>query len=181
MSGPRTNRSSATLKSERSAWVKTVAAAERHYDPGTFTTFAGLEYGFTLNSQGLHRNVIFRGEPPETPFRARSRNPEKLWEWMDHERVEGRESLAIPHNMNVSNGLMFNSKTFEGLPLDAEYAALRMRNEPLVEIAQVKGASETPPAQLAERRVGRLRDLPVPVGNRDGRQCAWQLRPRGGA
>ena len=61
---------------------------------------------------------------------------------MDQQRELGFEALAIPHNPNASNGLMFDLRTFEGEPLDADYAAQRMRNEPIVEMTQIKGDSE---------------------------------------
>lgn len=132
----------------RSAWRSIIESAERHNDPGTFTTFIGYEYTSSgPERENLHRNVIFRGsQAPDIPFsRLDDTNPEKLWAWMDGLRQEGIESLAIPHNANGSNGMMFELTDWAGDPIDAAYADLRMRNEPLVEITQVKGTSDTHP------------------------------------
>ncbi|MEM9175741.1 MAG: DUF3604 domain-containing protein [Myxococcota bacterium] len=133
----------------RSAWADTVEAADRFYVPGRFTTFAAYEYTSSTDDMGnLHRNVIFRGTEklPAIPFsRFHSQNPEGLWDWMDALRALGVESLAIPHNSNGSNGQMFKLVDWAGNPLDDAYGEQRMRNEPLVEITQVKGTSETHP------------------------------------
>ena len=133
----------------RSAWADTIEAAERYYAPGRFTTFAAYEYTSSTDDMGnLHRNVIFRGTEklPEIPFsRFHSQNPEGLWDWMDGLRERGVESLAIPHNSNGSNGQMFKLVDWAGNPLDDAYGEKRLRNEPLVEITQVKGTSETHP------------------------------------
>jgi hypothetical protein len=132
----------------RSAWQDIIDAAERHNDPGRFTTFIGYE--FTAGGpefENLHRNVIFEGsKAPDLPYsRLESINPEDLWAWMDKQREAGIESLAIPHNSNGSNGWMFQMTRFDGSPQDAGYAEQRMRNEPLVENTQVKGTSDTHP------------------------------------
>ena len=135
----------------RRAWADTVAAAQRHNDPGKFTTFIAYEYTASTPDMGnLHRNVVFKGNGnriPSAPYsRANSNDPEGLWNWMDRLREDGIESLAIPHNSNGSDGFMFALKDSFGKPLTKEYAELRMRNEPIVEITQVKGTSDTHPA-----------------------------------
>ncbi|MEZ5550907.1 MAG: DUF3604 domain-containing protein [Pseudomonadales bacterium] len=134
----------------RSAWRDTIDAAEQFNDPGQFTTFIAYEYTSTTDERGnLHRNVIFRNgdRVPDVPFsRFHSQNPEGLWDWMDQLRARGMESLAIPHNSNGSNGAMFMLTNWAGDPIDSDYANQRMRNEPLVEVTQVKGTSDTHPA-----------------------------------
>ncbi|MCH8176290.1 MAG: DUF3604 domain-containing protein [Proteobacteria bacterium] len=133
----------------KTAWDDIVAAANRHNDPGNFTAFIAYEYTSSTDESGnLHRNVIFRDDiAPALPFsRLDSQNPEGLWQWMDDNRAAGIESLSIPHNSNGSNGSMFMLTDWSGRPLDSAYASQRMRNEPLVEITQVKGTSDTHPA-----------------------------------
>ena len=134
----------------RSAWQEIIDAAERHNDPGNFTTF--VAYEFTSGGpefQNLHRNVIFSGDQvPAQPFtRLDSLDPEDLWDWMDTYRNSGQgDVLAIPHNSNGSDGWMFSlNKFMSDEPLDAAYAEQRMRNEPIVENTQVKGTSDTHP------------------------------------
>ena len=133
----------------RDAWSEVIAAAERHNDPSVFTTFIGYE--FTAGGRGgenLHRNVIFEGaEAPAIPFSRldAKNNPEKLWDWMDFQREQGIDSLAIPHNSNGSNGWMFQLTDRDGNPFDRDYAEQRMRNEPIVEVTQVKGTSDAHP------------------------------------
>lgn len=133
----------------RSAWLDTIKAANEAYDPGFFTTFAAFEYTSSTDDRGnLHRNVIFRDSDrlPAVPFsRLHSQNPEGLWRWMDRLRDKGVESLAIPHNSNGSNGQMFKLTNWAEEALTEEFTQLRTRNEPLVEITQVKGTSDTHP------------------------------------
>jgi hypothetical protein len=134
----------------RSAWMDIINAAQKHNEPGKFTTFIAYEYTSSTNDRGnLHRNVIFKDQNkvPAVPFsRFHSQNPEGLWDWMDDLRRQGIESMAIPHNSNGSNGQMFKLTDWAGNPMDDRYAEQRIRNEPIVEISQIKGASETHPA-----------------------------------
>ena len=160
----------------RTAWADIIKSAQRHNDPGNFTTFVAYEYttsttrssntegasqlkcllrGTGCNFQGspplesanLHRNVIYNGNKfTVEPFsRLKSLNPEDLWSWMDGLRERGVDTIAIPHNSNGSNGQMFEMENWEGLPISTQYAEFRMRNEPIVEMTQVKGTSETHP------------------------------------
>ena len=132
----------------KSAWTELGAAADRFYRPGKFTTFAGYEYTSTPEHGNLHRVVLFRtARRPEQPFSAiDSLNPEDLWAFLDANRAKGIDGLAIPHNSNVSNGLMFQLSDYAGNPITSAYATTRMRNEPITEMTQVKGTSDTHPS-----------------------------------
>ncbi len=129
------------------AWKEVQDAATRNNQPGKFTTLVGYEYTSAPGGRNLHRNVIFRSaKVPNLPYSASdSANPEDLWHTMDAWRGKGVEALAIPHNANGSDGLMFDSVRINGQPIDRAYAELRARNEPLTEITQIKGTSETHP------------------------------------
>ena len=131
-----------------SAWQRIIEAAERHNDPGRFTALIGYEYTMGVSSRHLHRNVIFRGsEAPALPFSSLDGDPEDLWTWLDGLREEGIEALAMPHNMNQSDGLAFSDReTWKGAEIDAAFAAKRIRNEPVAEISQQKGTSEVHPS-----------------------------------
>ena len=133
----------------KDAWTDTIRAAETFNDPGNFTTFVAYEFTSSTDDRGnLHRNVIFQGADrlPAMPFsRFHSQNPEGLWDWMDGLRQNGIEALAIPHNSNGSNGQMFKLVDWASNSVDDEWARKRIRNEPLVEVTQVKGTSETHP------------------------------------
>ena len=138
------------LEVGRTVWQQTIKAADDAYVPGTFTTFAAYEYtpSLDLYNNYLHRNVIFKDTknlPAQLFTRNNSQDPEDLWDWMNQLRSNGVESLAIPHNTNISGGAAFSLNDYHGGPIDEEYAQNRALNEPLVEITQVKGTSETHP------------------------------------
>ncbi len=130
-------------------WQETVKAAEENNHPGKFTAFCSYEWTSMPNNRNLHRNVFFRdcAHIPPMPFSALDDNhPEALWNWMDTQRKAGNELLAISHNANVSDGWMYPVDLDSyGRPIDAAWASSRDRNERLVEIKQIKGASETHP------------------------------------
>jgi hypothetical protein len=137
----------ADLRTVRTAWSDIIDAAQRANEPGKFTSLIGYEFTSAPGGRNLHRNVIFSGDKaPEMPFTAlESQNPEELWRWLDQQRANGMEALSIPHNSNGSDGTMFERTMWNGKPVDREWADLRARNEPLAEITQVKGTSETHP------------------------------------
>ncbi len=134
---------------EADVWGGIVAAADRHYAPGEFTTFAAFEWTSSMPDFGnLHRVVVFEGtdDLPHPYPRVDSIHPEDLWSYLEAQRMRGVDAIAIPHNSNVSNGHMFALTDSFGEPLNAHYAARRIRNEPMLEVTQHKGTSETHPA-----------------------------------
>ena len=133
-------------------WRKVVEAADRYNQPGAFTAFIGYEWTSMPNGNNIHRNVIFRDSGDKAaeviPFsQYDSFDPEDLWKWMEaYEQQTGGRVLAIPHNGNLSNGLMFDVETYTGGPITADYAERRRKWEPVYEITQMKGDGETHPA-----------------------------------
>jgi hypothetical protein len=137
----------------KSGWQRVINAANTYNKPGKFTALVGYEWTSSPNntnnhSQNLHRCVIFKGDKvPDVPFTSfDSQDPENLWTSLENARKTGSDVLAVPHNGNLSNGLMFDAKTLSGKPLTREYAERRMANEPLTEMVQGKGQSETHPS-----------------------------------
>jgi hypothetical protein len=134
-------------------WARFAAIADEHDEPGRFTAFIGFEWtSMPGTGDNLHRVVLYRDGADRAvtrlPFSAfDSEDPEDLWAWMAaYAQGTGGDMLAIPHNGNTSNGLMFSDRTLGGEPLDAGYANRRARWEPLYEVTQIKGDGETHPA-----------------------------------
>lgn len=132
-------------------WLDAIAAAEKHNEPGVFTAISGWEWSSHRENRNLHR-VIFSDAPAEKlrsfmPFsNLESDRPEDLWAWLEKtSRESGADFIAIPHNSNMSTGLMFDRVDSWGRPFTAEYARTRARWEPVVEITQAKGTSEVHP------------------------------------
>jgi hypothetical protein len=141
-------------RSYRNAWQENIKAAEAYNEPGRFTAFIGYEWTSNAAGNNLHRNVIFRGggdraglvEPYTTLPPLGSTNPEELWRWMAAaEAKTGTELLAIAHNGNLSNGIMFPTVEAFGKKLDKTYVETRARWERLYEMTQTKGTGEAHP------------------------------------
>jgi hypothetical protein len=132
---------------DANAWPVEMAAANANYRPGRFTTFIAYEWTASPG-QGIHmhRNVIFNGDRAPPPFTGVDSNrPEDLWAYLGKVRARGGDALAIPHNSNLSDGRDFDWNMSDGKPIDAGYAIQRALNEPLAEIIQTKGSSDTTP------------------------------------
>jgi hypothetical protein len=141
-----------TSELRESVWSNIVDAAERHNDPGTFTAFIGWEWSSIPNGQNLHR-IVFMPEGGDVakqfiPFSSFDSNVEsEFWAWLDEtSQRTGADFVAIPHNGNISNGLMFPLADRAGNPISVAYANTRMRWEPVIETTQIKGDSETHPS-----------------------------------
>jgi len=136
---------------QESIWADAARTADRFNEPGRFTALVAYEWTSMIGGDNLHRVVLYRDGADKAaqvlPFTAQdSTDPEDLWRALaDYEKKTGGQILAISHNSNVSNGRMFAPQTLAGAPLDAAYATMRMRWEPLVEATQVKGDSEAHP------------------------------------
>jgi hypothetical protein len=136
-------------------WDRVVAAAEEFNDPGTFSTIIGFEWTSLVKGNNLHRNVLLRDNgdrarqvvPMTTQPPVGSTDPLDLYRWLDdYEAKTGGSALAIAHNGNLSNGLMFPvDAQYTGRAIDAAYVEARGRWEPLYEWTQIKGDGETHP------------------------------------
>ncbi len=135
----------------RSIWVDFVKKAETYNQPGRFTAMTGFEWSSTPGGNNLHRCIIFADGDDKTsqtlPFSLfDGGDPEDLWKYLAiYEKKTGGQAIAIPHNGNVSNGLMFAEVDFRGEKLSRAYAESRMRWEPIIEATQIKGDEETHP------------------------------------
>jgi hypothetical protein len=138
----------ANPKVMRSIWDEQKKITNAHYEPGKFTTLIAFEWTSIPQYQNLHHNVFFRDDKgPDVQFSSfGSVKREDLWTYQEVQRALGHENFSIPHNSNVSNGLMFSPRTSYGTEITKEWAERSVANSVAVEMAQTKGASETNPS-----------------------------------
>ena len=154
----------------RDIWTAHLATLDKYYEPGVFTAFAGFEYTLMPDGNNLHRVVMFRDGYERTstvlPYPGLSSEVTGLWDYMDnYEGKTGGRVLAIPHNSNLSNGLMFELTGPNGGPMSAEYARRRAQREPVVEATQIKGDSESHPFLSPNDEFASFGDLGWEMGN----------------
>ena len=166
----------------RSIWGQFVRITDDYNEPGRFTAMAGFEWSTTPDGDNLHRVVVFGDGAEKTgqtlPFSLfDGDDPQDLWKYLEtYEAKTGGNAIAIPHNGNLSNGLMFSDKTRSGDPIDRAYAAARIRWEPIIEVSQVKGDGETHPLLSTEDEFADYETWDV--GNLDGSAAKeeWMLQ-----
>jgi hypothetical protein len=140
-----------TSGTSKDAWQDIIAAAEKHNDPGKFTSILGWEWSSIPTGANLHRVVLTPDGADKAsqyiPYGSdQSQYPEDLWQWLDDTAaLSGSRFIAIPHNSNISKGYMFGATTVKGQPITADYGRTRMQWEPITEVTQIKGDSETHP------------------------------------
>ena len=138
-----------TTQTSQMAWDDIIESAERHNDPGTFTSLLGWEWSSIPMGANLHRIVITPDGADKAkqflPYGSdKSQYPEDLWRWLEEtQQRTGTRFMAIPHNSNISKGYMFDDTSLRGEPISADYARRRIKWEPIVEVTQIKGDSET--------------------------------------
>ena len=166
---------------EDKAWSDIADAAEANNRPGEFSAILGWEYSLIPGGANLHRVVMtdLDGESVKVfqPFGSDdSMYPEDLWAWLDETSQQtGGNFIAIPHNSNISKGAMFDTITMRNEPVGPAYAKIRKRWEPIVEITQYKGDSETHPSLSPEDPFADFEDYPFYI------QKGWtQYKPEKG-
>ncbi|MEM9621487.1 MAG: DUF3604 domain-containing protein [Pseudomonadota bacterium] len=166
--------------SARNAWQRMRDMAENHYDPGTFTTLLGWEWSSIPGGGNLHRIVVTDADGETAgqfmPFSSTdSPYPDDLWRWLE-ETAEATQAnfIAIPHNSNISKGFMFSATTLRGEAMDADYAQLSQRWEPVVEVTQYKGDSETHPTLSPDDPFADFEEYPWYIQQERGQPYAPQ-------
>lgn len=168
-----TGRFGDTRDMEQLAWNEIVDAAERHNSPGTFTSFVGWEWSSIPTGANLHRVVMSPNAElakEYLPYGSDdSQYPEDLWSWLEETSARtGAEFVAIPHNSNISKGYMFRDLTLKGEPISQAYAERRMRWEPVAEITQIKGDSETHPSLSPDDEFASFEEYDFYIQKTDG-------------
>ncbi|MGQ7829913.1 DUF3604 domain-containing protein [Altererythrobacter sp. Z27] len=153
-------------------WSAHIKLLDRYNKPGKFTALAGFEYSLLPSGNNLHRVVMFRDGSDRTgkvlPFPSLDTKVEQLWDYMDaYQRDTGGQVLAMPHNSNMSNGLMFEMTLADGRPMTAAYAKRRAKHEPVVEVTQIKGDSESHPFLSPNDEFAGFGDAGWDIGNLD--------------
>ncbi len=169
-------------KPYKAVWAETVKLAEAFNDPGTFTAFIGYEWTSLVTGNNMHRVVVYRDDasrggqmvPCTTYPPSGSPNPRDLWTWLENfERTTGGDVLAIAHNGNLSNGIMFPLEAqYDGVDLDQEYVEQRAKWERLYEVTQIKGDGEahpflSPDDEFADYETWAIGNLDVSVAKTD--------------
>jgi len=157
----------------QAVWSKVVENADKYYQPGVFTTFHGYEWTSMPGGNNLHRVVMFRDAGDKTsqilPYTMYdSVDPEDLWKNLAaYEKKTGGQVMSIPHNGNLSNGIMFGAETYTGKPFTKSYAQTRIKFEPIYEVTQMKGDAEAHPLLAPDDEFANFETLDM--GNLSGK------------